>query len=371
LPDGLAGCFASDRGRPARERRAAIEPTLPEDLFGIAAARSGRPSASDATLVVDPSQQRASDLVRALTAGAAGSTLAVGTMIDKYRIDGVLGSGGFATVYRAKHMLLQIDVAVKLLKESVLAHNPQLVQMLCEEARFAAQISHPNVVRVTDITSNERMTYIVMEYIEGVTLSEAMEARPIGTREAVSIALDVCAGLAAGLAKGLIHRDIKPGNIMIGKDGKVRILDFGLATMESPGDRPGPSAKSSALVGTPAYMAPEQALRPDQADFRADIYSLGISLYHLTTGELPFKAKDPMSLIKMHIEQPPPPPTAHGYPKALAKVVMRMIEKDPELRPLSYDELVAELQQVLDDLSTGATKSSLDILGQFKSLFKK
>ncbi len=348
-----------------------VAPSLVEDLFGIAAARSERPTASDATLVVDPSQQRGSGLQRAL-ASPTGATLGIGTMIDKYRIDGILGSGGFATVYRAKHMLLQIDVAVKLLKESLLVQNPQLVQMLCEEARFAAQISHPNVVRVTDITSTERMTYIVMEYIEGVTLSEAMEARPISSREAVSIALDVCAGLAAGLAKGLIHRDIKPGNIMIAKDGRIRILDFGLAKpMEAVGDRSGPSGKTSAIVGTPAYMAPEQALRPDQADFRADIYSLGISLYHMTTGDLPFKAADPMSLIKMHIERPPPPPTAHNYPKALAKVVMRMIEKDPARRPQSYDELVAELQQLLDDLSSTSSKSSMDILGQFKNFFKK
>jgi hypothetical protein len=370
LSAALTGCFADDPAPPARSRRSRrpLAASLPEEVFVSAALL--RAEQDTVGLLVEqptvkltpppprPERLRLSDRLApvpppvAVAAAPAQPTepggLAIGSVVDKYRIDSVIGSGGFSTVYRATHLLLRVPVALKLVKPSLLKDHPYLAGLLCEEAQFAAQISHPNVVRVFDITSNEKMTYIVMEFIEGGNLAEIMGNDPLELREAIAISIDICAGLMAGLAQGLIHRDIKPGNVMLGKDGRARLLDFGLARpMTMTPNRSGVFRKSASFVGTPAFISPEQAQNPDQADFRSDMYSLGVTLYYLTTGRMPFVNKDAMMLVKMHIQDQPPPIDLPGYPKQLARIIMKMMEKQPENRYPDYETVVSELKQVV------------------------
>jgi serine/threonine protein kinase len=253
-----------------------------------------------------------------------------GTIIDKYCLDGVLGRGGFAIVYRATHLLLGSTVAIKLIRPRVLARQPGLAELLCQEARFAARLDHPNVVRVHDVTHNDRITYVVMEYIEGRSLAEAIAAQgALPAAEVVRVGLAVTAGLRAGLAQGLIHRDIKPANILLGSDGAVKIVDLGLAHTSVPDERV-PALGKASVVGTHGYMSPEQAQDPERVDFRSDIYALGVTLHEAATGK------------------PPPGP---GLPAELAALVMRMMSRRPEDRPSSYESLEAALRRTLDDIA--------------------
>jgi serine/threonine-protein kinase len=281
----------------------------------------------------------------------------VGSVIDKFRIEELLGTGGFAAVYRATHLLLRIPVALKLLKPEVVRTRPFLAELLCEEARFAAQLNHPNVVRVFDVTHTPQITYIIMEFIEGESLAETIHAEgPLALKRVLAIGLDVCRGLQAAAAQGMIHRDIKPANILMTKPGLAKIVDLGLAQQRNAGTK---EPESSMVVGTPAYMAPEQALQPDQVDFRADIYSLGVTLYHAALGRPPFQGRTPVESISLHQRQPVPPPQdiIPTFPFELSRILLWMLEKDPADRPASYEQLVEGLEETLQSL---ALQSLLD-----------
>jgi hypothetical protein len=396
LSASLAGCFADDPAPLAKGRRRGrpLAASLPEEVFVSAALL--RAEQDTVGLMVEqptvkitpppprPERLRLSDRLAPVPPPVAAAAkdaqpaepggLTIGSVVDKYRIDSVIGSGGFSTVYRATHLLLRVPVALKLVKPSLLKDHPYLAGLLCEEAQFAAQISHPNVVRVFDITSNEKMTYIVMEFIEGGNLAEIMGNDPLELREAITITIDIIAGLQAGLAQGLIHRDIKPGNVMLGKDGKARLLDFGLARpMTMTPNRSGVFRKSASFVGTPAFISPEQAQNPDQADFRSDMYSLGVTLYYLTTGKMPFLHKDAMMLVKMHIQDVPPPIDTPGYPKTLSRIIMKMMEKQPANRYPDYESLVTELKAVMVPPSAGGAPGdpAAGLFSGLRNLFKR
>jgi serine/threonine protein kinase len=272
---------------------------------------------------------------------------ALGSVIEKYRIEELLGTGGFAAVYRATHLLLRIPVALKLLKPKVLKQRPLLADLLCEEARFAAQLNHPNVVRVFDVTHNPKITYIVMEYIEGESLHQAIQRKGrIRPEKALRMAIDVTQGLKAALEAGLIHRDIKPANILIGRTGLAKIVDLGLAQHSDDLAKNRGSEAGKVVVGTPMYMAPEQASRPEDVDFRADIYSLGATLYHALTGRPPFQDDDPMKLLASHQRDPvrPPEDLVSGLPYEASRVVLWMLQKDRGHRP-DYEQLLAGLDE--------------------------
>jgi serine/threonine protein kinase len=275
-----------------------------------------------------------------------------GAIIDKYCIDRVLGRGGFAVVYRATHLLLGSPVAIKLLRPRVLARQPGLAALLCQEARFAARINHPNVVRVHDVTHTDRITYVVMEYIDGHSLAETIQtAGRLSPEEVVRVGLGVAAGLRVGLAQGLIHRDIKPANILIASDGAVKIVDLGLAHVHVPGEGgPGLPAGRPAVLGTFGYMSPEQALDPHRVDCRSDIYALGVTLYEAATGSLPFPARDPARCLAMHRSEPVPLPESRvpGFPSGLSALLQWMLAKRPEERPATYEILETALRTALD-----------------------
>lgn len=280
---------------------------------------------------------------------------AAGTILGKYRLEETIGNGAFAAVYRATHLLLHMPVAIKLLRPAAMRRVAGLAQMLYEEARYAARINHPNVVRIFDVTHTPAITYVVMELIEGSTLSRTLSAHgALSTRRLVRLGCDVVAGLQAALEQGLIHRDIKPSNILLARDGHASIVDLGLAL---PLDRAESVTKAVKLstVGTPAYMAPEQGLDPASVDFRADIYALGATLYHAAVGSPPFPLDDPDRCIWLHRNVMPRAPhdLRPSIPEDLSCLLMKMLAKSPADRPASYSAIFKALEQAVARLPAG------------------
>jgi len=351
LPASLVGCFAGEPAGVLRGEGGPLEVRLPPEVFASMAsprppevgARSMEAPPTAAVMVeVAPSR------VTEARASASEPVLpAIGSVIDKYRIEELLGTGGFAAVYRATHLLLRIPVALKLLKPKVLKQRPLLAELLCEEARFAAQLNHPNVVRVFDVTHNPKITYIVMEFIDGESLYQGIRRKGrLKPLRAVRLGIDVTQGLKGALDQGLIHRDIKPANILLARSGVAKIVDLGLAQHSDDLARNRSTETGKMIVGTPMYMAPEQASRPEEVDFRADVYSLGATLYHAVTGHPPFEDDDPMKILAKHHKEAvrAPEQLAPGLPFELSRLLLWMLEKDRAKRP-DYDQLLAGLDE--------------------------
>ena len=266
----------------------------------------------------------------------------IGTVLrDRYRVEAKLGEGGMGVVYRAHDTLLDRPAAIKALSPHLLDEGG--VRRFLHEAQAAAKLAHPNIVAVFDVLDDGDRQLLVMEYVAGQTLRELV---PLPWERAVEVALDVCRALAFAHERGVIHRDIKPDNVMLTRDGAAKLMDFGLARSA------GRSRLTQAgmIVGTVAYIAPEQVLR-GEADARSDLYSLGCVLYEALTGKPPFVADDPLSVISQHLAAPPVSPRwAHPQlPPALEAVVMKLLAKDPTERYPS----AAALLQVLEEIRRG------------------
>jgi len=325
----LYGCFVADRRLAATP----LPPEVPDAMFAITSA---------------PLQ--ASNTVEIAAFARRMMLPNVGDVIDKYRIEEHLGRGGFAAVYRATHLLMHAPVALKLLLPDVVQRHPHLAERMCDEARFTALVNHPNVVRVYDVTHYEHTTYIIMEYIKGASLAHLISHSPLRVEEAVRIGIDICSGLRAALECGLFHCDIKPANILIAEDGHAKLVDFGQARREITGADT--SSSSTDIVGTPAYMAPEQIEDPTGFDHRADIYALGATLYHALTGQTPFPHAQPLQIIYNHIHTPAPDPCvlAPNCPADLSDLIKRMMAKSPADRPGNYTEINQELTVILGEI---------------------
>jgi serine/threonine protein kinase len=269
--------------------------------------------------------------------------------VGQVRLVKKIGEGGMGSVYLGRHKTLDIPMAVKLLPKHIDMKDPEYSQRFFREARIAARMKHPNMVQVHDSGVEEGYYYLTMEYVEGPTCREEVER--LGRLEwvrAVGITLQVAEGLEFAASKGIIHRDVTPGNIILGTDGAARITDLGLAK-ETVGETAGQLTRSGASLGTPYYMSPEQINSARDVDFRADIYSLGATLYHMVCGTVPYTGTT-FEVMTKQVREPLPSPKIHvpELPDALCDVLRKMMAKAPTDRYPTYEELKADLRNLLE-----------------------
>ncbi len=267
----------------------------------------------------------------------------IGMMIgERYEILDKIGTGGMSDVYKAKDEKLGRPVAVKVLKQEF-SENANFVSKFRTEAQAAAGMMHPNIVNVYDVGEEGGIHYIVMELVEGITLKKYIEKKSrLSVKEAVSIAIQVCMGLEAAHNNHIIHRDIKPQNIMISKDGKVKVTDFGIAKAVSS------NTITSNVMGSVHYTSPEQA-RGGYSDEKSDIYSLGISLFEMLTGRVPFNGETTVAIAIKHIQEPMPSPRIYvsEIPISVEQIVLKATQKSPDRRYHNMQELVDDLKRSL------------------------
>jgi dienelactone hydrolase/predicted Ser/Thr protein kinase len=268
----------------------------------------------------------------------------------KYRIVEEIGRGGMGVVYKAEDIRLQRSVALKFLPPHV-AESDELKERFLVEARAAAALSHPNICVVHEVGESEERPYIAMEYVEGETLRDRIKKRPLNPEEALDIISQVATGLGEAHRKGIIHRDIKSANIMVTDKGQAKVMDFGLAKL-----RGGCSlTRSQTTLGTVAYMSPEQA-RGDELDQRTDLWSLGVVLYEMLTGELPFRGDRDLSIIHSIIHEDPKPIKLRKppVPEELQQIVARALRKDRESRYRTAEDILKDLKKYEEALQAEA-----------------
>lgn len=275
------------------------------------------------------------------------------TLGGRYRVERELGRGGMAKVFLGTDTVLGRTVAVKVLAPQF-ADDDGFVQRFRREAQAAASIGHPHIVSVFDTGSDDGVHYIVMEYVEGRTLAEFLAGggRILPDR-AIDIAMDVCQALEAAHARGVIHRDIKPGNIMLNPRGEVKVTDFGIARVTTTADT---VAQTAAILGTASYLSPEQA-QGQPVDARSDLYSLGCVVYEMVTGRPPFLGDSPVAVAsKQVLEQPVPPSKLNSdVTPDLDAVILRALAKNPANRYQSAEEMRADLERAKRGLPVDAT----------------
>ena len=278
--------------------------------------------------------------------GAAPPPLSVGTVLsERYEIIKLLGQGGMGTVYKARDLELDRLIAVKVIRPE-LSSDQKILKRFKQELILARQITHKNVIRIFDLGSHENVKYITMEYVEGRDLSSILDERRLSMEEVARIIRQVCRALEAAHTEGVIHRDLKPQNIMVDSSGRVRVMDFGLArSVEMSG-----LTQTAAIMGTPAYMSPEQA-RSSSVDARSDLFSLGIIFYELLTGKVPFKGDTVWATLLARTQQPPAPPVSVDPAVALplSDMTMRCLAIDPAARYQTATEVAADLDAWLGD----------------------
>ena len=269
--------------------------------------------------------------------------IAIGTTIGPYEITGWLGAGGMGDVYRARDGRLGRDVAIKLIA-ATFAGDPGRVHRFEQEARAAGQLNHPNILVVYDAGVHEGAPYIVSELLEGESLRRRLEDGAVPAAKAIDLARQAAEGLAAAHEKGITHRDVKPDNLFITRDGRLKILDFGIAKLATPADnvtrQTGAPTDTAAgtVVGTAGYMSPEQ-VRGEQVDARSDIFSLGTVLHEMLTGRPPFQRATAAETMAAILKEEPVEPLSPGVPPALARIIARCLEKAREARFQSARDL--------------------------------
>lgn len=263
---------------------------------------------------------------------------------DRYEILGRIGSGGMSVVYKAKCHTLDRLVAIKVLKEEF-ASDENFVSKFKMEAQAAARLSHPNIVNVYDVVDEGNLHYIVMELIEGITLKSYIEKKGfLENKEAIGIAIQVAQGIAAAHEQHIIHRDIKPQNMIISRDGNVKVADFGIARAVSS------QTMNATAVGSVHYISPEQA-RGGYCDERSDIYSFGITLYEMVTGRVPFEGDNTVAVALAHLETPITPPSQLNpvVSSGLEQIILKCTQKKPDRRYSSIGDVITDLRHVMVD----------------------
>jgi len=268
--------------------------------------------------------------------------------IPGYKILGKLGAGAMAVVYKAKQLSLNRTVAIKVLPKR-LGENPEYVERFYKEGQAAAKLNHNNIVQAFDVGEAGGYHYFVMEYVEGKTLYDDLSAGNVfGEEEALDIIIQVAHALAHSHARGLIHRDVKPKNIMIDPSGVVKLADMGLARETA--DIEAAQTEAGKAYGTPYYIAPEQIQGKIDIDNRADIYGLGATFYHMVTGRVPFMADDPTDVMRKHLRDQlvPPDHINTSLSGAISEVIEVMMAKRKEDRYKDVEELLTDLEAIRD-----------------------
>ena len=275
-----------------------------------------------------------------------------GSNLGHYRIEGPLGAGGMGQVYKARDMRLNRYVAIKFLHRARVA-DPNRKSRFIQEARAASALNHPNIIVVHEISTHEDIDYIVMEHVAGKTLGSLILRQGMRLDAALGIAVQIAGALAAAHAAGIIHRDVKPSNVMVRDDGQVKLLDFGLAKLlettpiESQATRAQPvETLEGTIMGTVAYMSPEQA-EGRELDVRSDIFSFGSVLYEMVTGRNPFSRDSAMATLSAILKEEPQPP--EGVPPELERIIRRCLRKDPTRRFQHMDDVRVELNEFSED----------------------
>lgn len=271
-----------------------------------------------------------------------------GKTLGRYRLIEKLGEGGMAIVYKALDARLGTEVAVKVIRMEKLTEDTRdrTLKRFEREAKLLARLTHPNIVKVTDFGEFEGKPYLVMEYLAGGTLKQKM-GNPMPWQEAVQLLLPIAEALSYAHSQNMIHRDVKPANILFRQSGQPMLADFGIAKIDL--DETLDLTSTSAAVGTPEYMAPEQATAK-YVDHRADVYSLGVVLFEMVTGRKPFIADTPMAVLIKHATETLPNPTKFSpkLPKEVEKIILKALEKQPEKRFQQMTNLTSAFKRLLD-----------------------
>jgi len=287
------------------------------------------------------------------SASATGrTTLAPGSQLGPYQVERLIAKGGMGEVYRARDTRLDRKVALKVLSPGSTTDSERLARF-AREARTGALLNHPNIVSVYDVGSHDGMPFVVSELLHGETLRERMNHGALAARVAVKYALQIARGVVAAHQQGVVHRDLKPENLFITEEGRVKILDFGLAkyrteALEALHQDPSVSTQPGVLMGTVGYMSPEQ-VRGLSIDHRSDIFSFGIILYEMISGAAPFKGDSTVEKLNAILKDDPPS-LRHGDGKIspeLDRVIRHCLEKDPVMRFQSARDLAFALELVL------------------------
>jgi serine/threonine protein kinase len=286
----------------------------------------------------------------------------VGTIIgNRFHIEDLIGHGGMGKVYRARHLALDRTVVLKMLKPQLL-EDPTLVGRFEREAKAASRLNHPNVIQVLDFgrLENDGTLYIVMEHVQGKDLRLVLRDEwPLAEERLCNIMAQVCSALGEAHVNNVIHRDLKPENIMVearrDQPDHVKVLDFGIAKIL---DSEGPGlTRHDVVCGTPQYMAPEQATG-SALDERSDVYAVGVILYQMTTGHLPFDGANSMEVLTRHVNEPPVPPRQRQpdapISEAMERLILRALAKDPANRPQTAEQFREELLAVPEQARAAA-----------------
>jgi serine/threonine protein kinase len=269
-----------------------------------------------------------------------------GQMLGAYRIINQVGQGGMATVYKAYQASMDRNVAVKVLPRQ-LAESPEFAARFQQEARTIARLEHPHILPVFDYGESDGVTYFVMRYLEAGTLKDKMHEGPLSYAEIDNLFTQLAGALGYAHSHGVIHRDLKPANALVDGQDNLFLTDFGIAKLlESASPR---LTQTDAIMGTPAYISPEQA-RAQTVDQRSDIYSLGIILYEMVTGRVPFTADTPLAVILKHVSDPLPLPSIlkPDIPEAIEKVILKALAKEPNDRYANTAEFLAAWKRALE-----------------------